>query len=191
MRIADAVDVPTDPDTTWTLVRDIPTVAGCLPGATLDGEPDEQGDHPGRIEVSFGPTVARFRGRARFGFDEAQRRIVIVARGQDARGWTRASATVTVSLADAPDGGTRISLEGDLEITGPLQRFAETGGVAIARQLMRDFAANLSAVASGDAPAADAAGRRIGITDLMRRTVRSERDIPREGADGQDDHGTR
>jgi uncharacterized protein len=172
MRISDAVDVAADIERAWSLISDIPTVASCLPGATLDGEPDEQGDHPGRIEVSFGPTVARFRGRARFAFNEAGRSVVITARGQDARGWTRASATVTVTLSSSTESRTRIALEGELEISGPLQRFAETGGVAIARQLMRDFAENLSEVASGAVPQDSDKSGPLAVSNLLRRTVR-------------------
>lgn len=172
MRISDAVDVPTDIERAWSLISDIPTVASCLPGATLDGGPDEQGDHPGRIEVRFGPTVARFKGRARFTFDEAGRSVGITARGQDARGWTRASAIVTVTLTSNDEGRTRIALEGELEISGPLQRFAETGGVAIARQLMHDFAENLSEVASGTVPQDSDPSGPLAVGSLLRRTVR-------------------
>jgi len=189
VRISDAVEVPTDVASTWALVSDIPTVASCLPGATLDGEPDGEGDHPGRIEVRFGPTVTRFRGRARFAFDEERRSVVIGARGQDARGWTRANATVTVSLAPSADGGTTIALDGDLEITGPLQRFAETGGVAVARQLMRDFAGNLSAVAAGDGSALSPSGP-LGVGALLRRTVRGRSDAAQAAADDREHDGS-
>jgi carbon monoxide dehydrogenase subunit G len=123
----------------WPLLRDPALVASCIPGAQL--APD-QGDGlwRGSVRVKFGPTVAVFRGEASLAFDDAARTCTIEGRGIDGRGASRAlaSGVVKVSGSDA----TELAVDGSFTVSGPLETFANAGGVHVARALLAEFSGN-------------------------------------------------
>jgi carbon monoxide dehydrogenase subunit G len=125
----------------WPLLREPALVASCIPGAQL--APD-QGDGlwRGSIRVKFGPTVAVFRGEAGLTFDDAARTCTIEGRGIDGRGASRALASGTVKVS----GGdvTELAVDGSFTVSGPLETFANAGGVHVARALLAEFSANLA-----------------------------------------------
>lgn len=128
-------------DRVWPLLRDPAVVASCIPGAEL--APDEgDGVWRGAIRVKFGPTVAIFRGEANLTFDDADRRIIIEGRGIDGRGASRALASGTVTARG--DETTTLSVRGEFNVTGPLETFANSGGVHVARALLAEFSANMA-----------------------------------------------
>lgn len=128
-------------DRVWPLLRDPAVVASCIPGAEL--APDEgDGVWRGTIRVKFGPTAAIFRGEATLAFDDEDRRISIEGRGIDGRGASRALASGTVTALG--DESTTISVSGEFTVTGPLEAFANSGGVHVARALLAEFSANLA-----------------------------------------------
>jgi hypothetical protein len=96
--------------------------------------------------VKFGPTVAKFRGEADVDYDDANMRCRIAGRGIDGRGASRALARATVILS----GTTRTTLQVDgcFNVTGPLETFANAGGVHVARALLTDFAKNMALLAA-------------------------------------------
>src|SRR6185503_16692184 len=120
--------IPSPADRVWPLLRDPALVASCIPGAEL--APD-QGDGlwRGSVRVKFGPTVAVFRGEASLSFDDAARTCTIEGRGIDGRGASRAlaSGTVTVSGRDT----TELAIDGTFSVSGPLETFANAGGVHV------------------------------------------------------------
>ena len=52
------LDVPADPDAVFALINDVERVAGCLPGATLEGREGEA--YRGRVTVKVGPVKAAY-----------------------------------------------------------------------------------------------------------------------------------
>lgn len=172
MKIDEQFDINADPDNVWAVLRDPAAVALCFPGAELTDATDD-GAFVGRIRVRFGPTVASFAGQAKIAIDDTTHSAVIEAQGKDGRGSSRAKANAVVQLTDA-DGRSTVTLIGSIDVTGPLGSFTETGGVYVARELMRDFALNVAArvaaagaddcqqadeVAVSSAPAPISAGR--------------------------------
>lgn len=128
-------------DRVWPLLREPAVVASCIPGAEL--APDEgDGVWRGTIRVKFGPTVAIFRGEANLTYDDTERRISIEGRGIDGRGASRALASGTVTAAG--DESTTLSVRGEFSVTGPLETFASSGGVHVARALLAEFSANMA-----------------------------------------------
>jgi carbon monoxide dehydrogenase subunit G len=130
----------------WPLLSDPALVASCIPGAAL--APD-QGDGlwRGSIRVKFGPTVAVFRGEAGLTFDAAARTCSIEGRGIDGRGASRALASGTVRVTSSNAGGsdvTELAVDGSFTVSGPLETFANAGGVHVARALLAEFSANLA-----------------------------------------------
>lgn len=125
----------------WPLLSEPALVASCIPGAEL--APD-QGDGlwRGNIRVKFGPTVAVFRGEASLTFDHAARQCTIEGRGIDGRGASRALASGVVRVTGGET--TELAIDGSFTMSGPLETFANAGGVHVARALLADFSANLA-----------------------------------------------
>ena len=145
--------IPASPDTVWPLLRDPALVASCIPGAELAPNSDDA-MWRGSIRVKFGPTVATFRGEAALKFDDTTKTCTVEGRGIDQRGASRALASGKMTVTG--ESKTTLSIEGEFNVTGPLETFANSGGVHVARALLGEFSANLSnlVASQGDAPAA-------------------------------------
>lgn len=153
--ISERTTIPSPPDTVWPLLSDPALIASCIPGAALaPDQGDGQGDGlwRGSIRVKFGPTVATFRGEAALSYDHEARRCSIEGRGIDQRGASHALASGTVTASGTTE--TVLAVEGEFTVTGPLEGFANAGGVHVARALLAEFSANLARlVAEHGAPA--------------------------------------
>jgi carbon monoxide dehydrogenase subunit G len=136
----------------WPLLSDPAEVAACIPGAQLAPSTGD-GLWRGSIKVKFGPTVAAFRGEAKLDYDHDAHRCSIEGRGIDQRGASRALANGEV-LAAAEGDSTRLTVNGSFTVTGPLETFANAGGVHVARALLAEFANNMANRAMAAAPAA-------------------------------------
>jgi carbon monoxide dehydrogenase subunit G len=141
--IKETIEVAAPVDRVWPLLNDPAFVVTCVPGAQL-GADKGNGTYEGSIAVSFGPIKAVFRGEADLAYDQAAKTCKINGRGQDQRGQSRANAGALIS-AIAEGAKTRLTVDGSFNVSGPLAQFARTGGVHLARQLLAEFATNLSA----------------------------------------------
>ena len=92
--------------------------------------------------MKFGPTVAVFRGEAKLAYDHSVRRCTIQGRGIDGRGASRANASGSVEATG--DRTTLLKVEGHFNVTGPLETFANAGGVHLARAILAEFAENVA-----------------------------------------------
>lgn len=138
--LREEVTLPSPPDAVWPLLSDPAIVASCIPGAELT-KSGEDGKYQGTMRVKFGPTVATFRGEAKLDYDHAARRCTIDGRGIDGRGASRANAKgVVVAEGEAT---TVLKVEGNFTVTGPLETFANAGGVHLARAILAEFAENM------------------------------------------------
>ena len=148
--ITETTTIPSPAAKVWPLLRDPALVASCIPGADL--APDQgDGVWRGSIKVKFGPTVAAFRGEATLAFDDAARTCTIEGRGIDGRGASRALANGTVRVAGTET--TELTVDGSFSVSGPLETFANAGGVHVARALLAEFSNNI-AKKVGTAPVA-------------------------------------
>jgi carbon monoxide dehydrogenase subunit G len=161
--VSEKTTIPSPLDEVWPLLRDPALVASCIPGAALS--PDQSdGLWRGSIRVKFGPTVAAFRGEASLAYDDDAHRVTIEGRGIDQRGASRALASgiVTASGTDT----TELNIDGTFSVTGPLETFANAGGVHVARALLAEFSANMAKViaerSGGSATAAEVAAPTTG-----------------------------
>jgi carbon monoxide dehydrogenase subunit G len=151
--IREKITIPSPPDVVWPLLSDPAVVASCIPGATLT-KTGEDGAYQGTMRVKFGPTVATFRGEARLTYDHAARRCTIDGRGIDGRGASRALASGVVEASGSET--TTLMAEGNFTVTGPLETFANAGGIHLAHAILTEFAENLAKlVREQSAPAAD------------------------------------
>ena len=128
-------------DEVWPLLSDPALVASCIPGATLS--PDQgDGMWRGSVRVKFGPTVAVFRGEASLAFDHSARTCTIEGRGIDGRGASRALASGIVKVTGRE--ATEMAIDGSFSVSGPLETFANAGGIHVARALLAEFSANMA-----------------------------------------------
>ena len=153
--ISEQTLIPAPLGVVWPLLSDPAEVAACIPGAQLAPSTGD-GLWRGSIKVKFGPTVAAFRGEAKLDYDHDAHRCSIEGRGIDQRGASRALANGEV-LAAAEGDSTRLTVNGSFTVTGPLETFANAGGVHVARALLAEFANNMANRAMAAAPAASPA----------------------------------
>jgi len=137
-------------DEVWPLLSDPALVASCIPGASLS--PD-QGDGlwRGSVRVKFGPTVAVFRGEATLAFDHTAHTCTIEGRGIDGRGASRALASGNVKVTGKET--TELAIDGNFSVSGPLETFANAGGIHVARALLAEFSTNLARLVAERRPA--------------------------------------
>jgi carbon monoxide dehydrogenase subunit G len=139
--IREEITIPSPPDSVWPILSDPAVVASCIPGAELT-KTGEGGAYQGTMRVKFGPTVAQFRGEAKLAYDHAARRCTIEGRGIDGRGASRANASGVAAVSGVAE--TLLKVEGNFNVTGPLETFANAGGVHLARAILAEFADNVA-----------------------------------------------
>jgi len=124
-----------------------------MPGAQL--QEIEGDEYRGVVKVKVGPITAQYKGAAKIvEADEAARRIVLKGEGRDTRGQGNASATVTVLLAE-DGGGTTVSVDTDLNITGKVAQFGRGVLADVSAKLLAQFVSSLEEnVLHGDGAAA-------------------------------------
>jgi carbon monoxide dehydrogenase subunit G len=143
--IREEVRIPSPPRTVWPMLRDPALVASCIPGATLTAT-GEDGTYRGTMRVKFGATGAIFRGVAKLAYEDEARRCTIEGRGIDGRGASRALASGVVTASGG--AATLLKVEGSFNVTGPLETFANAGGVHLARTILAEFAGNMARLAA-------------------------------------------
>ena len=153
--LSEEITIPSPIGVVWPLLADPALVASCIPGASLSHS-EVIGVYEGSVRVKFGPTVAVFRGEARIAYHPDQLSCTIDGRGIDGRGQSRAIASGVVTASGADQ--TLIHVEGNFSVTGPLETFANAGGVHVARALLAEFAQNLLKLINTEGTPAPEAG---------------------------------
>jgi carbon monoxide dehydrogenase subunit G len=140
MKLEQSFDVRAPVERVWETLVDIERVAPCLPGAEVT-EAGEDGTYRGTFSVRLGPTTAAYRGELNMEeLDEAARRVVMRASGQDKRGQGSAKATIVSTMREEGDI-THVAVETDFTITGRLARFGRGGMIQdISNRLLKEFA---------------------------------------------------
>jgi carbon monoxide dehydrogenase subunit G len=147
MQLQHSFSLPADVDEAWRVLTDIQRVARCMPGAALDSVDGD--DFTGSVKVKLGPIGLTYKGKARFvEKNEKAHRVVLDARGKEARGNGTAVAKVTAKLVR--DGtGTRIEVLTDLNMTGRPTQFGRGVMVDVGNKLLGQFADCLADQLSG------------------------------------------
>lgn len=131
----------------WPLLLDVPTIAGCVPGAELTSASDNTFE--GTVGLRVGPLSLQFAGQAVVeARDHEARRAQVRAKGADRKGRGGAQAAVTFQCEpDAEANGTRVSILTDLALAGPLAQYGRAAGMmeAIAQKIIDTFVTNLEA----------------------------------------------
>ncbi len=145
---------------TWRTLLDVPRVARALPGATIDPEPSD-GAYRGRMVVKLGPVTTEYTGTARLmDVDEDEGVVAFHVQAREIRGQGTAAATITARVT--PDaGGTRLTVQTELLLTGRQAQFARGIMEAAAGAIVTEFAARLEREILGHPPAETADGNEV------------------------------
>ncbi len=163
----------------WALFQDVPVVAGCMPGAELLADKGN-GAYQGRVSIKLGPFGAAFEGEAQVTPDPATYSGHVEGKGTDKRGGSRSKLVMDYRLAEVP-GGTKVDVDADVQLVGPIAQFGRTGIVTeTANVLIRQFVQNVeqklaampaSAAATSAATAATSAGGAASTTATASASV--------------------
>ncbi len=125
-------------DEVWRFFADVPAVASCLPGASVDGDTSGRTVR-GKMRVKVGPISPEFHGVAEIERNDASHSGTIRGSGQDANSSSATRGVISYRLSDAGNGATKVDLRVGYRLTGPLAQFSRT-------DLMKDIAGRLVAV---------------------------------------------
>jgi carbon-monoxide dehydrogenase small subunit len=155
-------EVPFPAARVWAFMVDLPAVAACLPGASIE---EHQGERvKGTVSVKFGPMRAAFNGAARLERDDAAMRAVFRGAGQDTLSRSRANGDIVYRVEAAGADRTRVHVELAYSLQGPLAQFSRSGLVQdFVRRMIADFGRNVAARMEGGGDAAPAAFNASGM----------------------------
>jgi carbon-monoxide dehydrogenase small subunit len=161
----------------WALMSDPEAVVRCVPGARLDGFP-EDGRIKGYIEVRLGPVAASFSGEGTVRQVPAEYRQRIEGRGVDRKGGSRVSGSVEYRLwevAGAAGGSaTQVDLVIGYALAGLLAQLGRSGFARdLAQRLGEAFAQNIDARLGGPSAGAAAPQVQIGALSLILAAMRN------------------
>lgn len=144
MKITEEFEVHRPVEAVWAAFQDIPSMAQCLPGATLTGEKGND-VYLGTVSVKLGPMSPTFEGEATVTADPAARSGKIVGAGTDKRGGSRGQVVVDYRLRGT-EGATAVTIEADVTLSGAAAQFGRTGVMQeISNRLIREFSQCLEA----------------------------------------------
>ena len=132
----------------WTLLRDVPATAGCMPGAAITEKVDDT-HYKGSVKVKVGPANAAFAGDIEvLALDAASRTLQLLGKGSD-RGGSSASMNLTATIEAGEAPGTSV-LAGHAEVIVN-GKFAQFGGrlmVQVSEMLLGQFVDNFRLAAA-------------------------------------------
>ena len=144
MILENKLDLPGDPDTVFALLNDVERVAGCLPGAALEGRDGDA--YLGKVKFKVGPISAAYSGKVRFTeVAENEHRLRLSARGADSHGNGDAEAEVTLVVVPGPRGSA-LNLRTDLVVRGKIAQFGKGAISSVSTRILEQFTRNLGAL---------------------------------------------
>src|SRR3954454_9835642 len=140
MKLENEFTVPASIDEAWGVLLDVPRVAPCLPGATVEPGQGDEGEYKGQMKIKIGPITASYKGTVKIQeADEANHTVAMRAQAKDARGQGTAAATITSTMTEVADG-TKINVVTDMRVTGPAAQFGRGVMQDVSAKLMTRFA---------------------------------------------------
>lgn len=148
-------------DRAWALLRDVPGVAACMPGAKITEQVDAT-RYKGTVGVKVGPASLSFRGEIEVqGVDDAARGLRLLAKGTDTTGGSGASMELAARIEARDAASCTLVGDGEVSMSGKAAGFGARMMSTVADQVIGQFGANFAArlqSAPGPAVQAQAAG---------------------------------
>ena len=148
MKITQSFSVAEPLAVVWALFQDMPEVARCMPGAELT---EDRGDgvYAGRLGIKLGPFNAFFDGEAKVTRNDTDHSGHVEGKGIDRKGGSRSRLVMDYRLREE-DGATHVTIDADLQLSGPIAQFGRTGIVnETAAVLIGQFVKNVEAKLAG------------------------------------------
>lgn len=124
MQLNHRFTVPARVEDVWAAFHRLDRVAPSFPGANLESVRGD--DFTGSIKIKFGAILLVYNGSGRIvERDQAERRLVIEAKGRDRRGQGGATVELTARFDGLGRAGTEIVAETTLNLTGRPAQFGE------------------------------------------------------------------
>ena len=144
-------------DLLWSYLLDVEKIAPCMPGAELTEVVDDR-NWKGKLNAKFGPVSLSFAGTVVMEErDDTAHRVVLAAKGMEAKGKGAANAKVSSWLEPGPTGDTTtVKMQADITLTGPAAQLSRGLLPEISKKLTQQFADCLQA--SMGAEGAEVAG---------------------------------
>jgi carbon monoxide dehydrogenase subunit G len=149
MMLTERYEIPAPLASVAPLFQDVLLLVPHVPGAQVHSGTGE-GPFEGTLSVAFGPRVIKLGGSFTYRYDPETRTGRLDGSGSDARGNSRATGHATFSVSSAPEDTvapavTKVDVDVDFTLTGPLAMVAETGAPHVARSIFADFSQSLTA----------------------------------------------
>jgi carbon monoxide dehydrogenase subunit G len=169
VKLINEFDVGVPVERTWDTLLDVPRVARALPGATIEPE-GEAGSWRGTMKIKLGPVVTEYAGTARVQDVDADDRVASYrVEGREARGQGSAAATITTRLAPGGDGGTKVVVETDMQVTGRQAQIGRNLMEDVAGAILGEFAGRLEQELTGQGLGdAEPAGDALDVSGAVR-----------------------
>ena len=183
-RLERAFTVEQPADALWALFEDLPRVARCIPGVSVESAGADR--FTGRAAIRFGPIGAAFDGEGARETDAERRSGVISGRGTDARGHATLDAELRYAMSGAMPGATsgedappdpeprprtRVDLAIRFRVQGGLAQFNRGDLVeSFADVVLADFVRNCERLLAGEEVRS---GRSASGLALLWRTIRA------------------
>lgn len=159
-------DVPYPLELVWKFMGDLPAVASCLPGATIDSHDGER--VKGSIAIKFGPMSAAFAGAARLERDDAAKRAVLRGAGQDSLSKSRAQGDIAYQLQTLAADNTRVHVDMVYALQGPLAQFSRSGLVKdFVRRMVADFGKQVTQRLGGKTALTNEPQRSVSVAQIF------------------------
>ena len=160
--------IDASPAQVWAVLRDVRTVAGCMPGATITDQLDAT-HYKGAVKVKIGPALAAFAGDIEvLAVDETAHRTQLLGKGADKSGSTAAmNLNAHVEPGETPGQSVLVG-EAVVTVNG---KFAQFGGrmmVQVSDMILGQFADNFriaAAAVPAEVPVAAAAPAEAAVAD--------------------------
>jgi carbon monoxide dehydrogenase subunit G len=141
-----AVNAPADK--LWEIVKDIPTVGTCIPGATDIKEGDD-GAYTGTVKVRVGPIGLGLNGKLSIDSQDANARTISFT-GEGADRKVPGNVRVKISMTVSDKGATsELVVDSEANVMGKLGEFGQGIIKRKADGIMKDFGKNLTALVEG------------------------------------------
>lgn len=135
----------------WPFFRNLPSVASCIPGASLIRYDDRTFE--GEILVKLGPIRARVKGAGEYQFDDQRHAIGVTGKGQDRLTRSNVQGALELHLEESTPNSTRAVVTLSFDLQGTLAQFSRSSIVReFTAGLVNEFAERASANLSGAVP---------------------------------------
>lgn len=147
MRLVNTFTVDAPLAVAWDTLTDIPRVASCIPGATLEGQDGQE--YRAQVAVKVGPVGLTLSGTATVvERDDTSHQMVVRGRASDRKGNGTAEATVTM-VAEGNGDTSDVTVSTDLELGGRIAQFGSGVISQVSNRILGQFANRLNAMIAG------------------------------------------